>query len=93
MYICFDRDRDRGQQELTDNKNKNFKYTGKIYSKDVFGFAEWQGRAFYGLGYQLTIKRNTDNAVLNKGNTVANAKIKINSFERYVPQYTLSIQQ
>ena len=46
-----------------------------------------------GLGYKLTLTRNTDNAVLNKDNAVNNAKIKIYSIAWYVPHYTPSIQQ
>ena len=46
-----------------------------------------------GLGYRLTLTRNTDNAVLNKDNAVNNAKFKINSIAWYVPHYTPSIQQ
>ena len=35
----------------------------RIYLKDIFGFAEHQGKATYGLGYKLTLTRNSDNAV------------------------------
>ena len=44
-----------------------------------------------GLGYKLTLTRNTDNAVLNKDNGTNNAKIKINPIESVVPQYTSGI--
>ena len=37
--------------------------------------------------------RNTDNAVLNKDNTINNGKIKINAIEWYVPHYTPSMKQ
>ena len=37
--------------------------------------------------------RNTDNAVLNKGNAINNGKIQINAIEWYVSDYTPSIQQ
>ena len=39
------------------------------------------------------MSRNSDNAVLNKGNAINNAKIKINAIERYVPHFTPSMQQ
>ena len=42
------------------------------------------------MGYKITSTRNTDNAVLNKANETANAKIKISSLEWYVPHYTPS---
>ena len=93
LSICFDRDRNRRQRELTNNKSQKGKYHVRIYLKDVFGFAEYQEKATYGLGYKLTMTRNTDNAVLNKGNAINNGKIKISAIEWYVPHYTPSMQQ
>ena len=93
LSICFDRDRTRRRNELTNNKNIKGKYHVRIYLKDVFGFAEYQEKATYGLGYKLTMTRNNDNAVLNKGNAINNAKIKINAIEWYVTHYTPSMQQ
>ena len=46
-----------------------------------------------GLGCQLTLTRNIDNTVLNKDDTLTNAKIKHNGIELYVPLYTSSVQQ
>ena len=34
--------------------------------KDIFGFAELQGKATYELGYKSTLTRNTDNSVSTK---------------------------
>ena len=93
LSIGFDRDRTRRRNELTNNKNIKGKYHVRIYLKDVFGFSENQEKATYGLGYKLTLTRNTDNAVLNKGNAINIGKIKINAIEWYVPHYTSSIQQ
>ena len=73
----FDRSRDKRKRELTNNKNFKGKFHLRIYLRDVFGFAEHQEVATYGLGYTLTMKRNTDNAVKNKDNAVNNAKTKI----------------
>ena len=56
-------------------------------------FAEYQDNGTYGMGYKLTLTRNTDNAVLNKDNTINNGYIKINAIEWYVPHYTPSMQQ
>ena len=81
LSIGFDRDRNRRQRELTKNKTQKGNYHVRIYLKDVFGFAEYQQKATYGLGYKLTLTRNTDNAVLNKGNAINNDKIKINAIE------------
>ena len=65
----------------------------EFYLKDIFGYAEYQQKATYGLGYKLTFTRNNDNVVLNKGNAINIGKIKINAIEWYVPHYTPSIQQ
>ena len=88
LFIGFDRSCDRRKQELTNNKNIKGKYHIGIYLKDIFGSAESCEKGTYGLGYISILTRNTDNAVLNKHNTVNIAKFKINSFEWYVPQYT-----
>ena len=93
LSICFDRDRNRRQRELTNNKTQKGKYHVRIYLKDVFGFAEYQEICTYGLGYKLSLTRNSNNFVLNKGNAINNAKIKINAIEWYVPHYTPSMQQ
>ena len=45
--------------------------------KDIFGFAEHHEKGTYGLGYKLILKPNSDNAVLNKGNALNNAKLKL----------------
>ena len=81
----FDRDRNRRQRELTINKNRKGKYHLRIYLKDDFGFAEHQEEYTYGLGYKLTLPKNTDNSVLNKADATNLAKIKFIATEWYVP--------
>ena len=93
LSIGFDRDRGRRQRELTNNKTQKGKYHDRIYLKDVVGFAECQEKCTYGVGFKLTFTRNTDNAALNKGNTVTSGRVKINAIEWYVPHYTPSMQQ
>ena len=93
LSIGFDRDRTRRRNELTNNKNIKGKYHARIYLKDIFGYAEYQQKATYGLGYKLTLTRNNDNVVLNKGNAINFGKIKINAIEWYIPHYTSSLQQ
>ena len=61
--------------------------------RHIFGFAEQQQKATYGLGYKLTLPRNSDNAVLNKDDAINDAKIKITSIEWLVPHYTPSLDQ
>ena len=53
--------------------------------KDIFGFAEYQEKGTYGLGYKLSLTTTTDNAVLNKVDAINKGKIKIFAIERYVP--------
>ena len=93
LSIGFDRDRTRRRNELTNKKNIKGKYHVRIYLKDIFGFAEYQEKGTYGLGYKLSMTRNSDNAVLNKDNAINIGKVKINAIEWYVPHYTPSIQQ
>ena len=93
LSIGFDRDRGRRQSELTINKNIKGKYHVRIFVKNDFSFSQHQGKGTFGLGYKLTLTRNTDNAVLNKGNAINNGKFKINAIEWYVPHYTPSITQ
>ena len=93
LSIGFDRDRGRRRNELTNNKNIKGKFHVRIYLKDVFGFAEHQIKATYGLGYKLTLTRNSDNAVLNKADAINIGKVKINAIEWYVPHYTPSMSQ
>ena len=93
LWNGFDRSRDGRKRELTNNKKIKGKYDLRIYLRDIFGFAEHQETATYGLGYKLTLTRNTDNAVLNKHDATNNAKIKINSLEWYVAHYTTSLNE
>ena len=93
LSIGFDRDRTRRRNELTNNKNIKGKYHVRIYLKDFFGYAEHQEKATYGLGFKLTLTRNTDNAILNKDNATILGKVKINAIEWYIPHYTPSMSQ
>ena len=93
LSIGFDYSRNRRRDELALNKNIKGKYHVKIMLKDVFGYAEHQEKATYGLGYKLTLTRNKDDAVIDKANGIADARIKIDHIHWYVPHYTPSIQQ
>ena len=72
LSIGFDRSRDRRQQELTINKDIKGKYHVTIMLKDLFGFAEHHEKGTDGLGNKLTLTKNSENAVLNKGNAITN---------------------
>ena len=93
LPIGFDRDRERRKRELTNNKNGKGKYHVTITLDDIFGFCENQVKSTYSLGYKLTLTRNSDNAVSNKGKATKNAKSKINSIDWYVRNYTPSLAQ
>ena len=93
LSIGFDRSRDKRKRELTNNKNIKGKYHIRIYLKDIFGFAEHQEKGTYGLGYKLTLTRNTNNAVLNKDNAVVNGRVKISSLDWYVPHYSPNLEE
>ena len=93
LSIGFDRSRNRRKDELALNKNIKGKYHLKIMLKDIFGYAEHQEKATYGLGYKLTLTRNKDDAVIDKANAIADARLTIDHIHWYVPHYTHSIQQ
>ena len=93
LSIGFDHSRNRRRDELALNKNIKGKYHVKIMLKDVFGFAEHQEKAPYGLGYKLTLTRNKDDAVIDKAGGIADARIRIDHIHWHVPHYTPSIQQ
>ena len=84
MSLGFDRDRRRRQREMTSNRKIKSKFHVTFMLEDMFGFPEHNEKATFGLGYKLTLIRNTHNSVLSKDNAINNIKIKINSIECYV---------
>ena len=93
LNIGFDRDSYRRKPELINIETIKGKYHVRNMLKDVFGFAEHEKRATYGLGYKLNLTRNSYNSVVKKANATNNARIKINRFEWYLPHYTPSMEQ
>ena len=93
LSIGFDRSSGRRRDDMTNNKNVKGKNLLRIMLKDVFGFAEHQEEATYGLGFKLTLTGNKDEAVIDKVAAIADARIKIDHIHWYVPHYTPSIQQ
>ena len=93
LSIGFDNSRNRRRDELALNENIKGKHHLKILLKDVFGFAEHQEKATYGLGCKLTLTRNKDDAVIDKAGGIADARIRIDHIHWYVSHYTPSIQQ
>ena len=93
LSIGFDRNRGRRKNELSNNKSIKGKYHIRIHLKDNFGFTSHQEKGIYGLGYKLTLTRNTDNGVLNKDNAVANGRVKINSLDWYMPHFSPNLEE
>ena len=91
LSISFDRSRNRRKDELAQNKRVKRKYHLKNMLKDVFGFAECQEKATYGLDQKLTLTRNKDEAVID--NSIANARIKIHQIDWCVTHYIPSLHQ
>ena len=55
--LSIEFDRDRRQREMTFNENQKETYHVRLKLKDVFGFAEHEGKDTYGLGYIHIIKK------------------------------------
>ena len=96
--IGFLRSIEARERELTNNKSTKGNCHVRIYLKDVFGFAEHQDNCTYGLGYNLTLQRNSDNHVLshraaatNANNLALTGRIIIEDLSWYVPHYTPSV--
>ena len=93
LSIGFDRSSARRREEMTTNKNVNGKFHLRIMLRDVFGFAEGQEKATYGLGYKLTLTRKKDEVVIDKVAGIVDVKFKIDHIHWYIPHYTPSVSQ
>ena len=85
MFFDFDRDRNRRRDDLTNKDYIKGKYHVRVMLKDVSGFAEHQEKVTYGLGYKTILIRNKDEGVLDKTAGIADARIKIDQIDWYVP--------
>ena len=72
----FDHSCNRRRNELPANKSVKGKYHLKNLLKDVFGFAECQEKATYGLGYKLNLTRNKDDDVIDKTAGTADVELE-----------------
>ena len=79
------------RQELTNNKNEKGTFFVRIKLKDLFGFAD-QEKITYGLGYTLTLERNTNNDAILRSVGVDAAKVVIKDIGWYIPHYVPSIE-
>ena len=75
MFVGFDPDCERRQQNLSNNKTLKRKQHVRFMLRVIFGFAESPESAKYGLGHTLPLKRNIDNAVINKDAATEKTKI------------------
>ena len=83
---------------MTRKKQTKGNYHVRIFSRNVFGFAEHHDNCTYGLGYKLTLQRNDDNHVLShlaEPNDAVNLalarRVIIDGISLYVPHETPSI--
>ena len=79
------------RQELTNNKTEKGSFFVRIKLKDMFGFAD-QEKTTFGLGYTLTLKRNTNNDAILRANRTDAAKIDIKDISWYIPHYVPSLE-
>ena len=79
------------RQELTNNKNEKGTFFVRIKLKVLFGFAD-QEKITYGLGYTLTLKRNSSNDAILRGNAVDVAKVDVKDISWYIPHFVPSIE-
>ena len=93
LSIGFDRSRNTRKGELAKSKNVKGKHHLRIMLKDVFGFVEHEEKATFGLGYNLILKRDRDDALIDKAGGIADAGIKIDHIHWYLPHYIPSMQQ
>ena len=91
LMYGFEEDTTIRKQELTDNKNEKGTFFVRIKLKDLFGFAD-QEKITYGLGYTLTLKRNTNNDAILRSVGVDAAKVVIKDIGWYIPHYVPSIE-
>ena len=96
--LAFTEELTLAKKELINNKRTRGNFQVRSYLKDVFGFAEHQENAIYGLGYKLTLQRNSDKDVLGHrpGATAADRRFsseairinRISDIRWYIPPYT-----
>ena len=79
------------RQELTNNKTEKGTFFVRIEMRDLFGFAD-QEKIPYGLGYTLTLKRNTNNDMILRGTGVDAAKVVVKDISWYIPHYVPNLE-
>ena len=95
LSISFHRSNESRERDSTNNGTTKGNYHVIVYLKNVVGFAEYQDNCTYGLGYKLTLQRNSDIRVLSHRAGVDKAailalagRVIIGDISLYVPHYT-----
>ena len=91
LMYGFEESQATRRQELTNNKTEKGTFFVRIKLKDLFGFAD-QEKITYGLGYSLTLKRNTNNDPIIRDNGVDAAKRNTKDISWYIPHYIPSME-
>ena len=76
LMYGFEESQATRRQELTNNKTEKGTFFVRIKQKDLFGFADQEKKTF-GLGYNLTLKRNNNNDPIIRDNGVDAAKVVV----------------
>ena len=79
------------RHELTINKTEKGTFFVRLKLKDLFGFAD-QEKMIYGLGYTLSLKRNSIIDVVFRTNDVDAAKVVVKDLSWYIPHYVPSLE-
>ena len=79
------------RQELTNNKTEKGTFFVRIKRKDLFGFAD-QEKITYGLGYTLTLERNSSIDVIIRCAGLDAAKVVLKDISWYIPHYVPSLE-
>ena len=98
LSIGFNRSNGVRERELSNNKQTEGNFHVRNFLKDVFGLAAHHDSCTYGLGYKLTLQKNSYNHVLSHpagANDAANfalaGRVIIDDIRLYVPHYTPNI--
>ena len=91
LMYGFDESENTRRLEIPNHKTEKGTFFVRIKLKDLFGFAD-QEKLTYGLGYTLTLKRNTNNDVIIRGAGVDAAKVVVKDIAWYISPYVPSLE-
>ena len=84
LMYGFEESENTRRLELTNHKTEKGTFFVRTKLKDLVGFAD-QEKIPYGLGYTLTLKRNTNNDMILRGAGVDAAKVVVKDISWYFP--------